>query len=600
MNVEIKTKQNSTTGGLNEMCADNMQVPDADAQEKMGHARESNAAENNSVDNFSGWLVNKYESLKIDESEGYFIIRNANESERFLLPADNFQEFLLRHACTVKHLVINPLMDIEMFNNLKILKCTLRYKRIEEFLQPEIVDNLQNVERLELKEINMEYGAAVIDEQIVENLQKMKKLRHLNLDYFFPAKIQYHYFAKLLFDMQLESLEGNLELESTDTIVTEQCPISLTKLQITATKDKGKWLDNLMNILKNLTELSLKIIGTTSADDLSSIAAVCGNLRKLQLNGCNFKNLNTFPLSTALEELHLKWCRGLSQRNLKQILAEYTIVEFSSTNTNFEGTFENFQISPTIQILKIDRLDMCDFSGAYCNNNCLLSLTWSHNKHCSLEMSTNKQQPTSVPQASFLDSEELEDLDYTETPIGIIAATNLKSCQNLTTLDMGYKNQMSLDILLQLEHLRKLSTWIMDTTTRQWSYVMALLRHSALDELSISFVRTINATSYVAAFPTKVTHLKLQDFNFNDSWMIFFLDLFAQNPILKLEFFLPPLAFVKPLRNLINHQKFPRDLKAINIYGYKVDCNELRRNFYPTMKKVKYVEPMSYVTLYRD
>uniref|UniRef100_A0A1I8M7V1 Leucine Rich repeat protein n=1 Tax=Musca domestica TaxID=7370 RepID=A0A1I8M7V1_MUSDO len=616
MNREIKTKQNSlSSSGLNEMCVvDNkMQasaVGNVTEPLKVGQTTEESniAAERTSVDNSSSkWLAKNYATLKIDESEGYFIVRTANECERYLLTADDFQAFLLSQAPKVRQLTLNPLMDVEIFQNLQVLKCTLRYKRIEEVLQPKILENLNHLERLELKEINMECGAGLIDKQIVENLEKLRNLKHLNLDYFFAAKIEYKYFLKLILGMELESLEGNLELEppTMELLRVENKEIHLRKLQIASSLDKSKWLENLsgfLNVFTTLTHLQLKIIGgMASEEDLSTLASACVNLKNLQFNGTTFENLNKFPLPPAVQEIHLKWCRGLTQANLRQILSENNLHEFSSSNTKFEGNFQNFQISSSLHTLKIDRLDMCDFHGAYADNQNLQHLTWYHCRHCSLERSAaNKPRITSPPsQASCLESEELEDLDYNETSNGVISVTQLISCPNLTTLDMGYKNQMSLDILLRLQHLRKLNTWIMDTTTRQWSYIIGLLKHPSLEELTLSFVRTINETSYTAPFVTNVTHIKLQDFNFNDNWLAFFLELFAENRKLKLQFYVPPLAFVKPLRSLINHRKFPRDLQTIEIYGFTVDCNELRSNFYPTMKKVKYVEPMNYVSLFR-
>lgn len=514
------------------------------------------------------WTID-YHSLRIDESEGYYIVRNNLETNRLLLTTDAFKDFLAFYAGKVQELTTGTLPDVKLFNNLTILKCSLRHKRIDDFLCNAMAEILKNLESLHLKEMDMESGGEClcVSSQFLENLLKMNKLKCLQLDYFFATKIKYEQFVKLISALALEQLQGNLELESdSENIETSNLPnLTLKTLQITTTLRN---VSSFSEILRNLQSLSLKITEETDDTALALLASSpsCQNLNKLIISGTTFTNLTMFPIPSKVNELHLKWCRGLTHKNLQQILSESQIKEFSSVCTKYEGDFEDFAISPSIETLKIDRVDMCNFRGAYRNHKALKTLTWYHTRNCTGN-SGDREKLSELPQAACLEYEDFE--MEPKNQIGIIKAVGLNTCRNLESLDMGYKCQLALESLLELKDLQQLSTWIMDSTIQQWTYILALLKHSSLQELTISFIRNTTEVP-IASCQTKVSHLKVIDFNFCEKGLDFFLDIFHQNRHIKISLFLPPLAFVKPLRNLINHKKFPTFLKTIEIYGYTI------------------------------
>uniref|UniRef100_A0A1I8NME5 Uncharacterized protein n=1 Tax=Stomoxys calcitrans TaxID=35570 RepID=A0A1I8NME5_STOCA len=539
------------------------------------------------------WPIDYSLLLNIDESEGYFIVRNESDTRRLVLKAEAFQEFLSYYAAKVRSLILGPALDVQLFPNLISLKCSIRHISIGDFLmRSSLAEHLTVLECLHLKELDMECGATTLDDQVLAKLLEIGNLKCLRLDFFFATKISFKQFCELVFSKRLKSLEGNFEISECDQepnmpYIKLTKSIRLKSLQITTTCDPAKWSVNNFSlhreIFENLLKLTIKFTEEPQDDLLADFFAPCKCLETLTLTGTNFCNIKIFALPPTLRELHFKWCRGLNCLHLKQILSQTSgLKEFFSSNTKIEGKFENFKISPSIEALKIERVDMCEFSGVYDCNESLKHLTWYHTKNCQVKPAASEQ----LGQASGIDEESF---DITPTNQMILSAKLcLGSCTNLETLDMGHKLQMPLNILVQMKNLRKLNTWIVDHTSGQWLYITALLQHPSLRELNITFVRTVTELS-LERFRTNVTALHVQDFNFCDSGLEYFLELFSNNPQLQLSFLLPPLAFVKPLRSLLNHRKFPHFLKTLEIYGFTIDCSELRTNFYATMKKFKFV-----------
>ncbi|XP_075161950.1 uncharacterized protein LOC142234664 [Haematobia irritans] len=558
------------------------------------------------------WPVD-YIYLNVDESEGYYIVRNESDSNRLLLTEEVFQDFISYYVERVQTLMLGPSLDIRTFRNVKALKCSLRHKSIGNFLQQiSIAESLPNLQSIHLKELDMECGANTeFGDESMSRLLKMEHLKRIRLDFFFSTRITYGHYCQLISNKNLETLEGNLELDDGETDAEAKyfaIPYvhSLNTLQITLPWSTQKWSSQKFSLLQEifgkLSNLSVKFTNDLQDDTLFSFASCCKSLKKLTITGTNFINIKSFVIPSTLQELHLKWCRGLTQENIRQILTQTNLMEFTSCNTKIEGNFQNFKISPSIQSLKIERIDICEFQGAYANNENLKNLTWYHIKNCKGNLQ-NKDVCEDLSQASAIDEESFDLVPKNQMILS--SHIDLGTCVNLETLDMGHKLQLPLHIVMQLKNLRKLSTWIVDHTSEQWMYIRSLLKHPSLRELTINFIRTVTESS-IEKFRTNVTTLHIIDFNYCESGLDFFLDLFCENPNLKLSLFLPPLAFVRPLRCLINHRKFPVFLKTMEIYGFRVDCEELRTNFYATMKKFKFVRnvfednPKDSIVLSRD
>ncbi|XP_073837975.1 uncharacterized protein [Musca autumnalis] len=302
----------------------------------------------------------------------------------------------------------------------------------------------------------------------------------------------------------------------------------------------------LTNNLPNLEELQLEIseFENEQPNDCSITAVIFNELLRLE-------NVTTI-LPPNITTLHLERCTNLCLDHLQQLLHEKSnpkLIEFAAFRTEFRvKEFKELQISSRIKILDIRSFNLDQFRSPFAENSALEKLTL----------------------------EEAEDLRFVDTTSSYVRLNSISFCHNLHTLDM-YQQNLAFDTLLILRNLRKLMLFLV--LPEQEEYIIRILQElPLLRELVVRPYETIACLS-LRAVVTSVTSVKIIYIKLSDDALGFWLDMFSLNPQLELEIRIEydcdePIA----LQYLIEHEKFPRKLRKIQIYGFTVDCNDLRNN----------------------
>ncbi|XP_073837952.1 uncharacterized protein isoform X3 [Musca autumnalis] len=89
------------------------------------------------------------------------------------------------------------------------------------------------------------------------------------------------------------------------------------------------------------------------------------------------------------------------------------------------------------------------------------------------------------------------------------------------------------------------------------------------------------------AVVSSVTSLKILSFLNSDPILGFWFNMFSLNPKLELQLRVNT-DDPNRLQNLIQHENFPRNLRKIEVCGFTVDCNKLRKNFKSVLKTINY------------
>uniref|UniRef100_A0A1I8PW89 F-box domain-containing protein n=1 Tax=Stomoxys calcitrans TaxID=35570 RepID=A0A1I8PW89_STOCA len=375
----------------------------------------------------------------------------------------------------------------------------------------------------------------------------MTSLRLLSIHFQYSTKIRFEQISRLISQLGLQMLELT---SSPSDGGDEEFPLNsmagpLKVLNMTTRFNATNWLRNhrsFLYILENLLALELRIFDIElTNENLNLLAFTCKNLQKFTLLHTSFEEIKDFALAPQLKELRLYSCMGLTTKNLKQILGEgHQIVSFISSLTSYKGALEDFQMSDTLEFISIDTLDDRALRFISTNPQTIISLATK-----SLEMKVDE-----------------------------IKSLPLENCKNLHTLVLQNRCYVDLDVLFKLKHLHTLTTWI---PTFGWYFIAALLRIPSLRHLHLIDNWQHCSRGPFVGFKTGVTCLKLE--NFYEHCSDFFLDLVDQNLQMELIVLLPNYATLNSLRILLNHEKFPTYLKAIEFCGYTLDCADLRRDF---------------------
>ncbi|XP_073836874.1 uncharacterized protein isoform X3 [Musca autumnalis] len=107
-----------------------------------------------------------------------------------------------------------------------------------------------------------------------------------------------------------------------------------------------------------------------------------------------------------------------------------------------------------------------------------------------------------------------------------------------------------------------------------------------LRELVVQQIVKSSCTS-LQAVVTCVSSIKIIGFEHFDDILGFWFDMFSLNPQLELQLQCD-VHDRNRLQYLTQHEKFPRNLRKIQIFGFTVDCSKLRNNFESVWKTISY------------
>lgn len=398
------------------------------------------------------------------------------------------------------------------------------------------------LQELHLNQVFVEYNnyiGAINLRVIAKYLASLKNLSRITLSG--PSKIEYADFQEMATKLKLDSFKTESYIVSNGYRETKKCRVTMQELDIKTTFDSEDWLGNFskfLSIFENLTILTIQFRHPLRDEHIAILRRACQKLHKLTFRYTQFTDVVNCSLPSTVKDLTFYFCQGLTGANLKQILSFGKIQKFQSYMTFFKN-FENFTISSNISTLNVDSIKSLNFKSAYENNKNLQEFSW---------------------EGDFYE----ENKDDVST-----RAALLQTCINLEILNVAGGSIPS-TTLLQLKHLRKL-TISEDSKYYNWSYIVALLQHPALEELCIkaSICRSnLWHDPYVPeeVFSTNIQTLTL-DAKTLEVCLRFWLNLLQRNVHLKLVYGNSDSHNIAFLKKIINHELFPPDIKAIGVCG---------------------------------
>ncbi|XP_073838622.1 uncharacterized protein isoform X2 [Musca autumnalis] len=511
----------------------------------------------------------KYQAMTIteDEDANYVVLGSVGTSP-LILEQEEFQEFMNYYAQNVQELCVKHIRVIEIndvmweFPNLhKIQYERVRMPMTHLRLLGKKCPNLEEVEFLRCSfgtSLNVEIGKL----PSIKSLAKIRKLKKLSVENSRRSgHITYKIFNQVVRRLRLEKLklgdfikpEGDKAKKLKSTLV------DLKELYVGVSLDPEQWLPKayrgvLMNFqnLQSLTINCTQRVHELNEADLLAVAKTCQNLQVLKIANSYFRNIKYFSLPPNLKEFTLEYCRNLNCDNLKQLLVDLKCSKFCSVGTCYEGQLQEFEISPFIEILNIDYV-----ATRKLKSQNLKQLTWYDD-------------PETVQKTSY---------DNYSTDIS----------KNLQCLHIK-SGILPLETILKLEYLQTLTIGE-SMTNFNWSYFMALLKHSSLRNLSIDGPRYRSLLCERSDTPaegctTQIKNIKISLPTFRNA-LDFWLDLFQQNVQLTLtcNHF---INFEEFLRQLLDNENFPSNMRTIEIWDISLNCYKLRRNFDYMMNKFMY------------
>ncbi|XP_073839319.1 uncharacterized protein [Musca autumnalis] len=509
---------------------------------------------------------NKLKVIKFDEN---YIVSNDTDTVRILIQnSRDFEDFLQIFGNNVCDFSVRNSRDnqkfgdlftdtplrIEFFKNIVKLKFYMHRFTINDMAQ--LTNNLPNLEELQLEISEFENeqpNDCSITAVIFNELLRLVKLKKLELHIEPDCHIRFKDFYKIVTKLPLEKININTcpMLLATEDIELElqQSPLPLMQLLVTI-KGNNRIFYSMLNSFRNLKILTIEGHFNEIGSGLKSLT----QLHQLTIKSADFdeqENVTTI-LPPNITTLYLKNCTNLCLDHLQQLLHENSnpkLIEFAAFWTKVRvKEFKELHISSRIKILDIRSFNLDQFHSPFAENSELEKLTLH----------------------------KAEDLRFINTSSSYVRLNSISFCHNLHTLDM-YEQNLAFDTLLILRNLRKLSLSII--LPEQEEYIIRILQElPSLRELVVRPYETFACLS-LRAVVTSVTSLKIMYLKLDDEVLDFWLDMFSLNPQLELEIsiekdFDEPIA----LQYLIEHEKFPRKLRKIQICGFTVDCNDLRNN----------------------
>ncbi|XP_073836021.1 uncharacterized protein [Musca autumnalis] len=482
-----------------------------------------------------------------------YIVSNNNCTNRHTVYGDDgLLKFLGCWGEIVHELTTDNPVPMNYFPNLIKLNCEFERLIAEDITQ--LVVNLPNLEDLEISAQKCKKTGDYMSADIIQELLRLTNLKRLELSTSDDScNITFKDFREIVTKLQLDILELKVGiLPESNELEPLLPPPSLKHLAVTVdTENPGTFLNVLKNF-DNLKTLEIEFVG----EEMEPITNEFGALTQLK----NLSIFNTeFPYSTRslilppnLATLRLIDCQNLTFDALQEFLDENSqpqLTELFAMGTSFRiREFKELKISSKIKNLFIKNFDLEQFRSPFVTNSALeqLELCNSHNLRI-----------------DALDSIRLSSLTF---------------CQKLHTLDV-FGQYLSLDTLLCLTNLKKLSIYV--PVPEQWLYITRILQElSSLRELKVHQVlhRPGPYPPLPPAVVTNVVDLKVKTPRPDTSFTYdFWLDMFSLNPQLELKMNIS-LYGRKRLRDFIECEKFPKDLKKIIIHGFTKDVDEVKRD----------------------
>ncbi|XP_075162267.1 uncharacterized protein LOC142234947 [Haematobia irritans] len=507
-----------------------------------------------------------YEILSMAKYDDEYWVASGKSLRMLKLKTNGYEAFITCYADEVKELIVNEmsLPDMNRFKNLKILRYLYNKDMDMENLKNAIMC-LTGLKDLYLDEKPCRSYDKLIKPRAYMNFEfllNLKKLKIISIKSFsnYPP-VKYKDLIQIIQNNNLEYLkldcciETEIEIRKYSELWKPHTLKPLRELDMKISLLPEKWdilnFEIFSQTLENLKTLYLTIIDPVSQEILENLADTCKHLELLTLRQTIFQYIDSLRLPAHLKELSLFSCKNLKHKHLKEILMRENLEKFISKYTLYQGVFEEFTISPSIQTLALDSMDTCRLSSSFKGNRTRLkNLSWYHTNPsiCS----------------------------------GLIFSSNLMYCYNLEILQIN-ESLMDVKQLLGLKYLRQLTIPFVDAPY-MWSYIMAILKHSSLQELHMEKCpSTYNAdlieihTSSLQEISTTVRHITLH-IGIIQLAFDFWIDLFARHRNLKITILHFTPYDNELLHRIINHRNFPHSIKEILIYGFAIDCNEMRRH----------------------
>lgn len=334
----------------------------------------------------------KYTAILIAQTCSNFVLSNGKDcygnlkaeivnflhENKEILNKTNFNEFMSLIGDNIKTLALlsNPSKGQNLYNPLDFgftfdngnkftNLTTIKFKRMiitEEDLK------LLNTNCLKLQKLclqgclNITKETLVIGDDIQMNtLQSMKMLKSFEI---VQNSNNYNHANELLTNFNMKNLKISVRTfkihtpYNKDEILSRPCE----ELRVGAfykQPDFDEFNNSILPKFNNLQKLCL--ISThirKNTINESFFIALRENCKKLNyLKLINFRINNFIPIYN-LNELFLERVHdGLTWTNFKQILCDMKLNSFTSSSTSFNGTFEYFDISTTLEYLKIDQIN---------------------------------------------------------------------------------------------------------------------------------------------------------------------------------------------------------------------------------------------------
>ncbi|XP_073837951.1 uncharacterized protein isoform X2 [Musca autumnalis] len=282
----------------------------------------------------------------------------------------------------------------------------------------------------------------------------------------------------------------------------------------------------MLNSFRNLNILDIDHY----CNEMVSVFESLTQLHQLTLRSTDFSEEPSVILQPNITTLHLIDCVGILLEHIQQFLHENLnpkLIEFVAIKTYFRvKEFKELHISSRIKTLNIGSFDLNQFRSPFVKNSALENLN-----------------------------------------LGTFHAKNL-----------------TMNILHNLKNLKMLSLQI--TLPDEGFYVIRILQElPLLRELVV--LHATSAWPSLRAVVSSVTSLKILSFLNSDPILGFWFNMFSLNPKLELQLRVNT-DDPNRLQNLIQHENFPRNLRKIEVCGFTVDCNKLRKNFKSVLKTINY------------
>lgn len=324
-----------------------------------------------------------YRKLWIIKKPPYFHVNNHTGMNCLKLNAKELEAFLNLYEGDIEELndCGYPCLDIKKFPNLT----SLSYKDMS-LNKSQLLDVAKYCQKLQSLSIKNCLNEDEQDFQLcrdltIKKIMELKELKHLHITSSETFPLKYSNFFKLITETKIKNLILLYYLEKNDylPLCSTNNPLHLEYLSITiAFKEISRVINfsNYSKLFSNLYHLELNEIDEINEHNIEMLTQTCKHLKELTFTLTNFKNITNFHKFKSLEILIIVKSKGLTHKNLRQILKDMNLLKFCSLQTEYEGEFRDFPISKKIEYLNLDPIKTYKFKGAYEEHHNLKTLFW--------------------------------------------------------------------------------------------------------------------------------------------------------------------------------------------------------------------------------